>query len=290
MLLLLCCCGARSRVSIANDYYTGVSTARAGSKSRSQSPIVPGRCKAVAACHDEGASCAAPQAAAGLRARLRGKGDTQYDSREDVWIACACGTAMFCVYLATLYPRVPGGDSGELIAAAYQLGVGHPPGYPLFCILEKIMCSLLFWGAKTSVALRMNVGNAIIAASATAVIYLTAVPCLERSSPPAARRALAVFAAGLFGLNPCVWTYSTHAEVFALNNLLVSSLLYLTVRYMRTLDTAVARAGALVMVRSRVKINMKKMRKWLLTFTQLLCRAWGSRTSTPCSSLKFRSL
>ena len=44
-----------------------------------------------------------------------------------------------------------------------------------------------------------------------------------------------------------MWTYSTHAEVFALNNLLVSTLLYLTVRYMATRDATVARAGALVM-------------------------------------------
>jgi hypothetical protein len=34
-------------------------------------------------------------------------------------------------------------------------------------------------------------------------------------------RGFAVMGAGLFALNPLVWTYSTHAEVFALNNLLV---------------------------------------------------------------------
>jgi hypothetical protein len=36
-------------------------------------------------------------------------------------------------------------------------------------------------------------------------------------------RGFAVLGAGLFALNPLVWTYSTHAEVFALNNLLVCS-------------------------------------------------------------------
>ena len=173
---------------------------------------------------------------------------TAYDSQEDIWIACACSAASFCLYLSTLYPRVPGGDSGELIAAAYQVGVGHPPGYPLFCIVEKILCSLLFFGERTSIAYRMNIGNALLAASTSGVLYLTALPCVMGSSPVSGTaRALAVLAAGLFALNPCVWTYSTHAEVFALNNLLVSALLYLTVRFMRTRDIAAARAGALIM-------------------------------------------
>ena len=101
-----------------------------------------------------------------------------YEAREDIWIACSCAGASFALYMATLFPRVPGGDSGELIAAAYQLGVGHPPGYPLFCIVEKIICSLLYFGERTSVAYRMNVGNAIIAACTTGMIYLTALPCV----------------------------------------------------------------------------------------------------------------
>jgi hypothetical protein len=170
-----------------------------------------------------------------------------YEAREDIWIACSCAGASFALYMATLFPRVPGGDSGELIAAAYQLGVGHPPGYPLFCIVEKIICSLLYFGERTSVAYRMNVGNAIIAACTTGMIYLTALPCVMDGAPSGRARALAALAAGLFSLNPCVWTYSTHAEVFALNNLLVSCLLYLTVRFMCTKDIQVARAGALVM-------------------------------------------
>ncbi|MFP8875042.1 MAG: DUF2723 domain-containing protein, partial [Myxococcota bacterium] len=36
------------------------------------------------------------------------------------------------LYGATLAPSVPGGDSGELIAAAYRGGIPHPPGYPLY--------------------------------------------------------------------------------------------------------------------------------------------------------------
>ena len=39
------------------------------------------------------------------------------------------------VYLKTLALTVTGEDSGELIAAAATLGIPHPTGYPLWCLL-----------------------------------------------------------------------------------------------------------------------------------------------------------
>ena len=35
---------------------------------------------------------------------------------------------VFGVYLCTMYPSVPGGDSGELIVAGCTAGIAHPPG------------------------------------------------------------------------------------------------------------------------------------------------------------------
>lgn len=33
-------------------------------------------------------------------------------------------------------PSLPGGDSGELMAVSCQLGIAHPPGYPLYTVLS----------------------------------------------------------------------------------------------------------------------------------------------------------
>ncbi|EKX32782.1 hypothetical protein GUITHDRAFT_148379 [Guillardia theta CCMP2712] len=174
----------------------------------------------------------------------RGRGDYgeeawqgRYDSNQDVAIACLLTLTFLTLYLSTLYPHVPGGDSGELIASAFQLGVGHPPGYPLFMVYEKIFSSLLHFG---NVAWRMNVGMAVVGASSAGMLYMTAVHAWDS-------RPLAILASGLFALNPIVWNYSTHAEVFPLNNLLVCLLLYLTVRYMERREASVARWGAFVM-------------------------------------------
>jgi hypothetical protein len=41
-------------------------------------------------------------------------------------------------YILTLAPTVTFEDSGELITAAYRLGIAHEPGYPLFTMLGKV--------------------------------------------------------------------------------------------------------------------------------------------------------
>jgi hypothetical protein len=74
----------------------------------------------------------------------------------------------FTVYLKTLCPTVYVGDSGELIAAAYTLGIPHPPGYPLFTILGKVFITLIPIG---SIAYRVNLLSAFFASSTVMVLY-----------------------------------------------------------------------------------------------------------------------
>lgn len=60
---------------------------------------------------------------------------------------------VFAVYSVTVYPSVSGGDSGELITAAYNHAAAHPPGYPLFTLLSWLAIHVLPFG---SVAWRVN--------------------------------------------------------------------------------------------------------------------------------------
>jgi hypothetical protein len=53
----------------------------------------------------------------------------------DLVTGAALGVVVLVVYVLTLYPSIPGGDSGELVAEACTLGHAHPPGYPLFTLL-----------------------------------------------------------------------------------------------------------------------------------------------------------
>src|SRR5947207_5033053 len=69
------------------------------------------------------------------------------------------------VYTWTLAPTVTLVDSGELIVAAYGLGVAHPPGFPLWVMVAQL-ASLLPVG---NVAVRINFSSALFAALAAAM-------------------------------------------------------------------------------------------------------------------------
>ena len=67
------------------------------------------------------------------------------------------------VYLKTLCPTIYVGDSGELVAAGYGLGIPHPPGYPLYSLVGHLFSKLplgeiafrfnMFSGFFTSIAI-----------------------------------------------------------------------------------------------------------------------------------------
>ena len=113
---------------------------------------------------------------------------TPRDARLDP-LRSSLGTALrsaFVVYALTAEHTVPTGDSGELIAAAYVLGVAHPPGYPLYTMLGYL-ATLLPGGSP---ALRMNLISGLFDAIAVGIVFLI-VYRLVTSVPrhaPASRR------------------------------------------------------------------------------------------------------
>jgi 4-amino-4-deoxy-L-arabinose transferase-like glycosyltransferase len=126
----------------------------------------------------------------------------------------------FLLYFLTAARDIVVGDTPELITAAVTLGVPHPPGYPLFTMLGHLFSLLPF----DSVPFRVNLLAVTCDALAVAVIFLTALR-LSRSRPAA------VIAALILAVIPTFWRWSLVAEVFPLNNLLASVLIYLLVAW-----------------------------------------------------------
>ncbi|NXH17599.1 TM260 protein, partial [Bucco capensis] len=130
--------------------------------------------------------------------------------------------AVAALYTATLPPALPGGDAGELITAAYELGVAHPPGYPLFTLLAKLaMTGLLPMGSP---AYRVNLLCGLLGAAASSLLFYT----VFRLSGSCAG---GILAAGVFSFSRLTWQWSIAAEVFSLNNLFVGLLMALTVHF-----------------------------------------------------------
>ncbi|XP_069712929.1 protein O-mannosyl-transferase TMEM260 isoform X1 [Phaenicophaeus curvirostris] len=135
--------------------------------------------------------------------------------------AGALGAAAAALYAATLPPALPGGDAGELITAAYELGVAHPPGYPLFTLLAKLATGLLPVGSP---AYRVHLLCSLVGAAAASLLFYTV--CRLSGS-----YAGGILAAGVFSFSRLTWQWSITAEVFSLNNLFVGLLMALITHF-----------------------------------------------------------
>jgi hypothetical protein len=155
--------------------------------------------------------------------------------RRDLLVAVGVSAVALLVYLLTMYPDITGGDSGELITAVASGGVPHPPGYPLYIIFGSLFSHLPFG----TLAWRFNFLSGFC--DAVSAGLLTAVALRWSGSIWGG-----ILAGTLFAFSPGIWTYAITAEVFALNNLCVTTLLFLAVLYGETHQRRYAFAGALM--------------------------------------------
>ena len=132
----------------------------------------------------------------------------------------------FVVFLLTLliygFTAVPdltwafgSGDGGELITAAVSGGIPHPPGYPTYLLLGKLVALL----PVEPIAYRFNLFSALCGAVATAMATATAKPL----GLTGWRSTLAGFT---FAFIPLVWQQAIVTEVYALNLAMVSFFLW----------------------------------------------------------------
>lgn len=143
---------------------------------------------------------------------------------EDIFGALTVFIAVFTVYVITLSPTVTSSDSGELIAAAYDLGVAHPPGYPLWTLIAHLFIKALSFG---SVAYRANLMSAFFGAATCSVMFLV---MLQLSIPFIA----SLTAALCLGFSRELWAQSVIIEVYTLNSFLTAVLLAVLIQWHKT--------------------------------------------------------
>src|SRR5688500_19753371 len=94
----------------------------------------------------------------------------QLDYRPSYKAAAIASTLVFLLYLVTLSPSTAMWDTSEYLAAAYVLGIPHPPGNPLFVLIGRVFAVLPLPG--TSVAVRINLLAALCSALSAAMWFL----------------------------------------------------------------------------------------------------------------------
>ncbi|MBW2737200.1 MAG: DUF2723 domain-containing protein, partial [Deltaproteobacteria bacterium] len=118
-------------------------------------------------------------------------------------------------------------DSGEVVAVACNLGVAHPPGYPLYTLLGHAFCSLPFSTPAGRVGLLSVVAG---------VVSILALLGLVRRLT--GNLMAGFFAALTLATGPIFWRHSSLAEVYTLNAALVLLTLYLSLRAKQAQSTA----------------------------------------------------
>jgi hypothetical protein len=91
--------------------------------------------------------------------------------RPSYFAAAIASAVVFVLYLVTLGPSTAMWDTSEYIAAAYTLGIPHPPGNPFFVLLGRVFTILPI---APNVAMRVNLLAAVCSALTAGFWFLVA--------------------------------------------------------------------------------------------------------------------
>lgn len=125
-------------------------------------------------------------------------------------LALSCVIISF-IFIRTSCPTVFLGDSGEMIASAYTLGIGHPPGYPLYMLMVKIAS----WLPLGDVAFRANLFSSFLAVLVFLSMYfagLTALECIFRKKQDMPMKLSALIAAFILVFSYMSWFLAVQAK------------------------------------------------------------------------------
>ncbi len=128
----------------------------------------------------------------------------------------------FLIYNLTQSRYLFGGDSPEFLVAQSSFSIPHPPGYPLYSFLLVISTKILFFINPITVANLISIFSQI---TSVYFIYLILTKELKIN------KNIAMVSISYFSFIYLVWLYSIVPEVFALNNLIISGIIYLGLKF-----------------------------------------------------------
>ncbi len=154
----------------------------------------------------------------------------ELDYRPSYLAAAIAGTLVFILYLITLGPSTAMWDTSEYIAAAYILGLPHPPGNPFFVLLGRVFSILPI---APTVAMRVNILAALCSAASAAMWFLITERVLVGWFSERWQRIVGGGMAALIGATAfTVWSQSVvNEKVYTVALVGVAVVAWLTVRW-----------------------------------------------------------
>jgi hypothetical protein len=154
----------------------------------------------------------------------------ELDYRPSYLAAAIAGLVTFLLYIVTLAPTTSMWDTSEYIAAAYVLGLPHPPGNPFFVLIGRVFSILPI---APSVAMRINVLAALSSAVSAMFWFLVTERVLVQWMPRRWQRIVGGSLAVLIGATAfTVWNQSVvNEKVYTVSLVGLAIICWLTVRW-----------------------------------------------------------
>src|ERR1700737_1518034 len=154
----------------------------------------------------------------------------ELDYRPSYRAAAITSAVVFLLYLVTLAPSTAMWDTSEYIAAAFDLGLPHPPGNPFFVILGRFFALL---PVAPNVAMRINILAALSSAGAAGMGFLITRRVLVGWLPERWQRIVGGSLAALIGATAfTVWSQSlVNEKVYTVSLLGLALVSWLIVRW-----------------------------------------------------------
>ena len=153
---------------------------------------------------------------------------SHFFKREDWWAAAATFVFSTLVFFRHMAPEVTLQDSGELVTGAFNFGVPHPPGYPLWALLGYIWSHVVVpfgnpaWriGTMSVFTGGLTVGILTIMMTRSTRLLLDTLPwadAIEDRLLHWIALLVGISTALLFGFNRGVWLWASVSEMRVLN-------------------------------------------------------------------------
>src|SRR3954467_1457155 len=154
----------------------------------------------------------------------------ELDYRPSYLAAAIVSVVVLVLYLITLAPNTAMWDTSEYIAAAYTLGLPHPPGNPLFVIVGRVFSILPI---ASTVAIRINILAAICSAVSAGMWFLITERVLVSWFPQRWQRILGGVVAALIGATAfTVWNQSVvNEKVYTVSLVGIAIISWLMIRW-----------------------------------------------------------
>lgn len=150
----------------------------------------------------------------------------------------------FLTYMLTLEPTASLWDCPEFIATSFKLEVGHPPGTPLFFLINRV--GAMFAGAPENVAYAINTLSALESALTIAFMFWTIAHLARKifrktASELTQNEAWVTMAAAAIGslaytFTDTFWFSAVEAEVYALSSLFTAVVFWAMLRWESVAD------------------------------------------------------